>query len=591
MYKSLPFAWILAFLSAPGIAAASAPQGFDNWRVARIRVETQTDLATLLELDRASAEFEPSVPPFGTGTFEVRMSPGQFQELQGSGLAYEVTIADLQAWYDSAFATGATAAVTNDEFFENYRTYEEHIALMDTLVATYPGLAERISLGKSSYGRDLWALHITGPDNAADLPPGERPAVLFHGAQHGNEIMAAAAMAYFANHLLTNYDTDPDVADLVDNIDWYICDIMNPDGYVLGMRHNGHGVDLNRNWGGPGAGQGSLPGPYPFSEPETAAVRDFLIQHPNVQAYTDFHTYGFWIMWAWSHKPDLCEDEPTYQMLGHEIAARIHAVHGVTYTPGPGYGTLYPVSGGSTDYVYGVLRRWPLLVEIGYSHYMDPEDIVPICAELVPGMLYYAEWLSDCNGNTVYDAIDIDLGTSDDCNGNHVPDECEPQPDFDLDGLFDVCDDDTDNDGVPDELDVCDRTPAGMPIQASGAPLGDSNGDCLPDLLDFNRLCRCSRDAGPARPLDPESDCARLYDFNGDDRLDLLDFAAFQNIFLPNAGFGVCAPGNGSCFTPGWGPGCDGVDCCLRVCETEPACCETAWSDACAQLARTICPY
>lgn len=32
---------------------------------------------------------------------------------------------------------------------------------------------------------------------------------------------------------------------------------------------------------------------------------------------------------------------------------------------------------------------------------------------------------SDCNANGLYDGFDISMGTSEDCNGNLIPDECE----------------------------------------------------------------------------------------------------------------------------------------------------------------------
>ena len=39
----------------------------------------------------------------------------------------------------------------------------------------------------------------------------------------------------------------------------------------------------------------------------------------------------------------------------------------------------------------------------------------------------------DCNENTIFDACDIVNGTSEDANGNGVPDECEPCLPADLD--------------------------------------------------------------------------------------------------------------------------------------------------------------
>ena len=46
----------------------------------------------------------------------------------------------------------------------------------------------------------------------------------------------------------------------------------------------------------------------------------------------------------------------------------------------------------------------------------------------------------DCNGNDVADSCDIMQGTSEDCNSNGVPDDCEPDQDCNDNGVQDICD-------------------------------------------------------------------------------------------------------------------------------------------------------
>ena len=52
------------------------------------------------------------------------------------------------------------------------------------------------------------------------------------------------------------------------------------------------------------------------------------------------------------------------------------------------------------------------------------------------------EKFNDCNGNDIPDAEEIANGTSDDCDNNGIPDECETHAD-------------SDGDGVPDCTDQC----------------------------------------------------------------------------------------------------------------------------------------
>lgn len=60
----------------------------------------------------------------------------------------------------------------------------------------------------------------------------------------------------------------------------------------------------------------------------------------------------------------------------------------------------------------------------------------------------------DCNNNDVPDNQDIADMTSNDCNFNGIPDECED--DCDMDGIPDACEPDCNNNGIPDD---CDKTP------------------------------------------------------------------------------------------------------------------------------------
>jgi hypothetical protein len=46
---------------------------------------------------------------------------------------------------------------------------------------------------------------------------------------------------------------------------------------------------------------------------------------------------------------------------------------------------------------------------------------------------------------------------------------------------------------------------------------------------------------------------------------------------------------SGDCFIAHEAPGCADLDCCVRVCENDPVCCDTAWDDQCASIAREIC--
>jgi hypothetical protein len=467
-----------------------------------------------MALDAASRDLEIWSEAIGLGVIDVRVSPEQKQALDSTGLNYEVSIEDLQHYIDEVFA-----GPEDEGFFDAYRTYDEHVAFLNDLAAQYPDLAEMVDLGSSVEGRPLWAIRITGPGTG-------KPGVMYHGGQHGNELTGTVVVTYMAQRLVTSYDGDPDIRSLVDNVEWFLLPIMNPDGYVGGRRYNANGADLNRDWPAPSDFTNG------FSQPETTAMRDFFLANPNVRAHVDFHTYGNMIMWAWGYTKEFCEDDATFRHVGLEMQGRILGIRGTLYARlGPIYTTIYPVHGGSIDYTYGDLGLWAFTFEVGCCGYAVPtSEILATAEEIAPTMLLLAEWVSDCNGSGVLDSVEITLGEAQDCNSNDTPDECEILSDFDGDNLFDPCDDDTDNDGVLNETDECDFTPAGTPIDAVGRPISDTNGNCNVDLVDYWRFHDCFRRSGPGvQP--PTNICVETFGYDDDMDVDLADFAGFATAF------------------------------------------------------------
>lgn len=85
------------------------------------------------------------------------------------------------------------------------------------------------------------------------------------------------------------------------------------------------------------------------------------------------------------------------------------------------------------------------------------------------------------------DNILISYGMASDCDGNGVPDQC--QPDCDADGLIDACAPDGDGDGVPDNCDNCPNVSNADQTDSCNDGTGDAcrpdtDGDGRPDACD-----------------------------------------------------------------------------------------------------------
>ena len=79
--------------------------------------------------------------------------------------------------------------------------------------------------------------------------------------------------------------------------------------------------------------------------------------------------------------------------------------------------------------------------------------------------VYFMHIDADCNGNGIADLTELLAGTSDDCNGNEMPDECEPFADCNENLIADICDiggggsTDLDYNGIPDDCCLVSSAP------------------------------------------------------------------------------------------------------------------------------------
>lgn len=151
--------------------------------------------------------------------------------------------------------------------------------LLVLLVVAAPGKAtaghravERIMLGRSERGHPIVAIRTGNPRGTP---------VLVVGCIHGTEC-AGIAIAHALAHARTK-------------LDLWIVPNLNPDGYAIGRRQNGRGVDLNANWSSGWRGGGRpwdtyYPGTRPFSERETRNARNLILRvRPRVTVWYHQH--------------------------------------------------------------------------------------------------------------------------------------------------------------------------------------------------------------------------------------------------------------------------------------------------------------
>ncbi|UCD63848.1 MAG: immune inhibitor A [Candidatus Zixiibacteriota bacterium] len=309
-------------------------------------------------------------------------------------LSVEVLIEDVAAYYAEQLA--------EYDGMGGYKTFSEVVAYLDGMIADHPGImTARTSIGLSIEGRDIWAVKISdNPDVNED-----EPEILFHSLTHSMEPVTMEILVYFMDYLTDNYGVDPDVTYILDNREIWFVLVVNPDGYVYnevtypdggGMwrknrRDNpdkSYGVDLNRNYGymwgyddegsSPKYRDGDYRGEAPFSEPETQAMRDFILAH-DFEIIGDYHAAGHSFLWPYSYDLSTTPDNDVYVLLTDSMAAMSD------YTAS---GQLL-ANGCSFDWHYGEQtvkdRIFGLCVEVaGGDLWPDPAVLPAVGAENVP---------------------------------------------------------------------------------------------------------------------------------------------------------------------------------------------------------------
>lgn len=117
---------------------------------------------------------------------------------------------------------------------------------------------------------------------------------------------------------------------------------------------NCRGVDLNRNWdfhwGETGASDDpcreTYAGSRAFSEPETTAVSDFIMDHRDrLQVYLTLHSYSQMWLIPWGYTKYRVRDYDDLMFMGRKAVDALQKVHGTKYEVGTSPSLLYPTSG------------------------------------------------------------------------------------------------------------------------------------------------------------------------------------------------------------------------------------------------------
>ncbi len=328
------------------------------------------------------------------------------------GFDYEVIHKNLEEFYKSRLS---------EKTMGGYKTLAEIEISLAAIAAGHPEIvAPYGSIGQTLEGRNIPVYKVS--DNP--LVGENEPKILFTAATHAREVITPEILLNYMNYLTENYGLDSEVTYLVDNREIWFVPVVNPDGYYYNgvtdpwggglwrknRRDNGdgtYGVDLNRNFGylwgyddigsSPDGGDETYRGTGAFSEPETQALRDFIV-NGDFNLVVNFHSFADLVLYPWSYQiGSYCDDDSTFTAVGRAVNARNH------YYPGPGW-ALYPTNGCCDDWCYGdttTKGRVPsFTIEVGEAAdgFWPAEDrILPLVNENLPVALYLTDISDNIN--------------------------------------------------------------------------------------------------------------------------------------------------------------------------------------------------
>ena len=267
---------------------------------------------------------------------------------------------------------------------QQYSSYDECVDFFKSAQKTNPNLFKVETIGKTWEDRDIIAVSIT-KDVDTHL---DKPAMLYTGTIHAREWIGIELSLSFAKYILEHIDYDPQLNNILDKTTLYMVPCANPDGFEYSRNHfsfwrknrrknpdGSYGVDLNRNFSvgfSPNKTYTSnvYSGPEPFSEPETAALRDFAISHENITIALDYHSQGNVFFPAHNFIHEDAKDAIDLNILASNMAEEIRKESGREYGVHMGKPPVHLISGSGREFYYsrGALA---LVVEVGTRNISD----------------------------------------------------------------------------------------------------------------------------------------------------------------------------------------------------------------------------
>ncbi|MEJ5262991.1 MAG: M14 family zinc carboxypeptidase [Ignavibacterium sp.] len=262
--------------------------------------------------------------------------------------------------------------IENITAWDVYPTYDAYVNLMYQFQTNYPQICKIIDAGNTVQGRKILFAKIS--DNVEQREA--EPQFMYTSSMHGDELTGYVLMLRLIDSLLTSYNNDTRITNMINNAEIWINPLANPDGtYRSGnntvsgaTRYNFNNYDLNRNFPDP------VNGINPNQQIEVTRFRT-IQEANNFSLIANFHGGAEVVNYPWDTWANtgvnsrIHADQTWYQYISHLYADTCQYYSPSGYMSGFDDGTTnggdwYIIHGGRQDYTNWYRHGREVTIEI-----------------------------------------------------------------------------------------------------------------------------------------------------------------------------------------------------------------------------------
>ncbi|KAL6948647.1 hypothetical protein ACO0QE_001119 [Hanseniaspora vineae] len=318
-----------------------------------------------------------------------------------------------------------------DPFFDTFQDLENIYNWMEVISQKYSTLVTLEDVGQTYEGREMKALHLGVKKNHHDKDNedhSKKKTIVITGGVHAREWISVSSVLFVASQLLNRYGFFKRETRYLDNLDFFIIPVFNPDGYSYTWTHDRlwrknrqqtyfpkcFGIDIDHSFDFKWTGTTDYPcsedysGEAPFEALEAEAWNNYLTEKTGsdfkLHGYLDFHSYSQEVLYPYGYSCDAKpRDLENLLELSYGLAKAIRNKSGKKYdvlsscqdrgsdlTPGLG-------AGSALDYMYHHRAYWAFQLKLrdtGTHGFLLPSKFIrPVGKESYAAIKYFCEFI------------------------------------------------------------------------------------------------------------------------------------------------------------------------------------------------------